>query len=354
MDYRAEGIYDRLFREGRIEDGEYAILIAEAMRDDELFRALCQGGVRTTIENDRLGQERIYLRALIEISSHCRSNCLYCGLRRDNRAAVRYRLSEEEILEACHKAYSLGLRTFVLQGGEDAAWSDARLVPLIRQIHIAFPEAAITLSLGERSKASYQALHEAGASRYLLRHEVADRELYEALHPAPASYDGRVKAIEHLMQIGYQTGVGMMVGVPGQSIDHLAADLRFIAHIRPQMIGIGPFIPCSNTPFEGKAAGGTRLTLIAIAIARMCAPHALIPATTALATLLEDGELRGILAGANVLMPNFSPQRVKGNYAIYDKKSLWSIDSQEDIDRLAARLATIGFKIDFSRGDYTE
>ena len=354
MDYRAESIYDRLFWEGRIEDEEYAILIAKAMRNDELFRALCQSGVRTTIESDSLTQGRIYLRALIEISSHCRSNCLYCGLRRDNRAAVRYRLNEEEIAEACRKAYDLGLRTFVLQGGEDAAWSDERLVPLIRQIKQDFPEAAVTLSLGERGETSYKALYEAGASRYLLRHEAADRALYEALHPAPASYEGRMTAIEQLMQIGYQTGVGMMVGVPGQSIDHLAADLRFIARIRPQMIGIGPFIPCSNTPFEGEAAGDTRLTLIAIAIARMCVPNALIPATTALATQLEDGDLRGILAGANVLMPNFSPQRVKGDYAIYDKKSLWSIDSQEDIELLAARLSTIGFKIDFSRGDYTE
>lgn len=353
MDTRAESIYDRLLREGRIEDEAFATLITAAMHDDELYRVLCHGTMHAATDK-HLGGKRVYLRALIEISSYCRANCLYCGLRRDNRAAARYRLTEQEIIESCRRAYALGLRTFVLQGGEDAAWSDERLVPLIRTIRQEFPEAAVTLSLGERGEASYRALYEAGASRYLLRHEAADRGLYESLHPAPASYEARMQAIEQLMQIGYQTGVGMMVGVPGQSIDHLASDLRFIAHIRPQMIGIGPFIPCHNTPFEGKEAGSTRLTLIAIAIARLCVPNALIPATTALATQLEDGDLKGLLAGANVLMPNFSPQRVKGDYAIYDNKSLWSIDSQEDIDRLAARLSTIGFKIDFSRGDYTE
>ncbi len=351
MDWHAESILDRLRFEGHIEDREFDTLIAETMLDDELFDSLRQSAVCTAAENHN--GLKVYLRALIEISSHCRSNCLYCGLRRDNGEAVRYRLSEGEILESCDKAYSLGLRTFVLQGGEDATLSDERLVPLIRQIKYNFADAAVTLSLGERSEASFKALFEAGASRYLLRHEAADRALYESLHPTPATYDGRMEAVQQLMRIGYQTGVGMMVGVPGQMVEHLAEDLRFIAHTKPHMIGIGPFVPCRNTPFEGASAGDTRLTMIAVAIARLCVPNALMPATTALATLLEDGDTEAILSGANVIMPNFSPQRVRGEYAIYDNKSLWSLNTAADIDRLAARLEAIGFNIDFSRGDYT-
>ena len=354
MVWSTESILDRLRFKGHIEDSEFNTLIAEAMCDDELFHSLRQSAICTAAENYNYSELKVYLRALIEISSHCRCNCLYCGLQRDNVEAVRYRLSEEEILEACHKAYTLGLRTFVLQGGEDTAWSDERLIPLIRQIKHNFADAAVTLSLGERGETSFRALFEAGASRYLLRHEAADKALYESLHPAPASYESRMHSIKTLTAIGYQIGVGMMVGVPGQTIDHLAEDLRFIARTKPQMIGIGPFIPCRNTPLEGFSAGDTRLTLIAVAVARLCVPHALIPATTALATRLENGDMEAILSGANVLMPNFSPRRVRGNYAIYNDKSLWSIDTPEQIEHLAARLDAIGFKIDFSRGDYCE
>ena len=296
----------------------------------------------------------VFLRGLIEISSYCKNDCLYCGLRRSNREAERYRLSDEQILECCEIGYSAGLRTFVLQGGEDAAFTDERLAGLVGRIRELYPDAAITLSLGERSAESLALLKEAGATRYLLRHEAANAELYSAIHPQDMSHTNRLQTIEELKRLGYQTGVGMMIGVPGQSIENIAEDLCYIADLQPQMVGIGPFIPCRNTPFSDKPSGDVRLTLMAVAIARLLLPKALIPATTALATLSGEGVKLGIESGANVVMPNISPMEVRGKYAIYDNKAHRAGQAIEGIKQLNEELSTIGYHIDLSRGDYQD
>lgn len=307
-------------------------------------------------EATRIARQRfgfgIFLRGLIEVSSYCRNDCFYCGLRRSNRLAERYRLSDEQILRCCEDGYRAGLRTFVLQGGEDAAFTDARLERLIGTIKHLYAGAAITLSLGERSVESLARLRRAGADRYLLRHEAADATLYAALHPSDMSYSNRLQTIEQLMALGFQTGVGMMVGVPHQSVESLAEDLLYISRVQPQMIGIGPFIPHRQTPFAQSQAGDVRLTLMVMAIARLLAPKALIPATTALATLSNEGVRQGVLSGANVVMPNISPLEVRGKYDIYEGKSKAYNQNIESVKRLGAELESIGYHIDLSRGDF--
>lgn len=307
--------------------------------------------VRAAIE--RFGRH-IYIRGLIEISSHCRNNCIYCGLRRDNISATRYRLTAEQILECCQQGYSVGVRTFVLQGGEDNYWSDERLVPLVEQIKQRFPEAAITLSLGERNNKSYHALRIAGASRYLLRHEAADRTLYEALHPSPMSFDNRMAALQALKDYGYQVGAGMMVGVGNQRSEDLANDLIFLASLHPQMVGIGPFIPHPQTPLALYPAGDINKTLNCIAIARLLLPNAFIPATTAIATLCSDGHKRAIEAGANVIMPNLSPLATRHQYEIYAGKAATGTEAIEGLKTLEAQLALFGYEIDYAKADYYE
>ncbi len=338
---------ERLVREGRLSASEYLALLTQC--DDSTWDFLRQEAVRTAQE--RFGCA-IFVRGLIEISSYCRNDCRYCGLRRSNRRAERYRLTPEQILAACEAGFKAGFRTFVLQGGEDPWWSDERLTPLVGEIHRRWPEAAITLSLGERSETSYRALHEAGAARYLLRHEAADRSLYEQLHPAEMSHAGRLACIEQLKAIGFQTGMGMMVGAPGQRVEHLVEDLLLLERIEPQMIGIGPFLPHRDTPYGAEPAGDLRLTLLQLAILRLRFPQALIPSTTALATLHPEGRLLGILSGANVVMPNLSPEAVRSKYAIYDGKASSGAEAAEGLRLLAEELRGIGYGIDFSRGDY--
>lgn len=307
--------------------------------------------VRTARE--RFGRS-IFVRGLIEISSYCKNNCYYCGLRASNATAERYRLTDEQILECCQAGYKAGIRTFVLQGGEDNYWSDERLVPLVTAIRAEFSDAAITLSLGERSDESYRALRTAGADRYLLRHEAANRELYEAIHPAKMSYDNRIACIKSLLAAGYQTGMGMMIGVPEQSVEDIAADLELIATLRPQMVGIGPFIPHPATPFAEHPAGDIELTLNTIAIVRLLLPDALIPATTALATLSAEGHRLAIEVGANVIMPNLSPADVRGKYAIYTGKAASGTEAAENLKALEAELAKFGYTINYDKGDYNE
>ena len=306
---------------------------------------------RTSVE---LFGRAVFLRGLIEISSYCRNNCLYCGLRRDNTTAERYRLTEVQILECCDVGYRAGLRTFVLQGGEDSYWSDSRLMPLIKTIATTYPDAAITLSLGERSAESYKALHDAGATRYLLRHEAASQTLYEAIHPADMSYSNRIEAIKNLMQIGYQTGMGMMIGIPGQTDDDIVDDLQLIASLRPQMVGIGPFIPHPATPFGSYPAGNLDRVLNAVAITRLLLPNALIPATTAFNTLSAEGHRLGILAGANVIMPNLSPADVRSKYAIYAGKATTGAEAVEGIKALTEELSQIGYTINYAKADYND
>lgn len=294
----------------------------------------------------------IFVRGLIEISNHCRNNCLYCGLRRDNHNINRYRLTDDQIIDCCVKGYALGLRAFVLQSGEDKALTDSRMTVLINRIADIAPEAAITLSLGERSKDSYTALFNAGASRYLLRHEAANQQLYASLHPEEMSWSNRIDCAKTLIAIGYQTGMGMMIGSPGQTINHLIDDLLLLQQMRPQMIGMGPFIPQTNTPMGNHQAGSIDLTLRIIAIVRLMLPDALIPATTALATLDADARNQAILSGANVVMPNLSPTCVREKYAIYDNKSATASEAIEGIALLQQQLQSIGYHINYSRGDH--
>lgn len=338
---------ERLVRKGRLSAPEYHALLTRC--DDSTLAYLRKEAVRTA--QARFGCA-IFVRGLIEVSSYCRNDCRYCGLRRSNRAAERYRLRPEEILSACEAGYRSGFRTFVLQGGEDPWWSDARMVPLVEEIHQRWPDAAITLSLGERSEESYRNLFKAGASRYLLRHEAANSSLYEGLHPQEMSHTNRLHCIETLRKIGYQTGMGMMVGAPGQGIEELVEDIELMERLDPQMIGIGPFLPHHQTPFAQEPAGSLRLTLLLLAILRLRFPRALIPATTALATLHPEGRLQGILSGANVVMPNLSPEEVRVKYAIYDGKASTGAEAAEGLRKLADELRQIDYRIDFSRGDY--
>ena len=295
---------------------------------------------------------RIYVRALIEITSYCCNNCYYCGLRCGNRDASRYRLTKEEILDACSHAASLGFSTFVLQGGEDPLMSDEWLADVVSSIKEMFPGKAVTLSLGERSHAGYEMLRRAGADRYLLRHETASEEHYRHLHPSSMSLDNRKNCLWKLKELGFQVGSGMMIGSPGQGVEELVADLCFLDRLKPQMIGIGPFVPAAGTPFAECEAGSVNDTLLLISLLRLRFPKALIPATTALATLCSEGTQRGILAGANVVMPNFTPLAVRDKYSIYNNKKGWGSESGELVSALNELLNGMGYAIDYSRGDY--
>lgn len=261
---------------------------------------------------------RVFVRGLIEFTNICKNDCLYCGIRRTNRQVRRYRLTPEEILNCCVEGYGLGFRTFVLQGGEDPFFDDKTLCALVARIRADFPDCAITLSLGERSPESYQALFEAGANRYLLRHETADRAHYSTLHPPDLALDKRMACLQALQTIGFQTGCGFMVGSPGQTAKTLAADLKFVETFCPAMCGIGPFIPHRDTPFRDKAAGTLEQTLYLLSLVRLIRPNLLLPATTALGTIHPQGRELGMLAGANVLMPNLSPPEARENYMLYD------------------------------------
>ncbi len=326
-----------------------AQLLHYTVHDPATLQHLRDTAVRTAREQFGLG---IYIRGLIELSSYCHCNCLYCGLRRSNRTAERYRLTQEEIMACCEQGHQLGFRTFVLQGGEDSAHTDEWLEQLIRQIHALYPDTAITLSLGERSEESYIRLYRAGASRYLLRHEAANAALYASLHPHSRGIEHRIACAEALRRAGYQVGLGMMVGVKGQTIAHLVEDLHLIASMRPEMVGIGPFIPHHSTPLGREPSGDLRLTLATIAIARLLLPKSLIPATTALATLSSTGRIEGILSGTNVVMPNLSPSDVRAKYAIYENKAVWGNEAAEGLSTLESELQSIGYHIDYAKGDY--
>ncbi|WP_373810626.1 [FeFe] hydrogenase H-cluster radical SAM maturase HydE [Porphyromonas macacae] len=295
---------------------------------------------------------KVYLRGLIEISNFCRNNCFYCGIRKDNSEITRYRLSHNEVLMCCREGYALGLRTFVLQGGEDPEQTASWVEAIVRDIHAEFPDCAITLSLGEKSYRSYLRLRNAGADRYLLRHETFDSGHYSYLHPPSMCIARRIECLRNLKKLGFQTGTGVMVGSPGQTLEHLVQDIRFIEELQPEMIGLGPFIPHHATPFAGETAGTIDRTLRLIAICRLMLPKALIPATTALASLPGKGRVGGILAGANVVMPNLSPPSLRKDYSLYDNKAAFGSESAQGIRDLAAELQDIGYEISMARGDH--
>ena len=295
---------------------------------------------------------KIYIRGLVEISSICKRDCRYCGLRRSNPNAVRYRLAPEQILSCCEKGYALGFRTFVLQGGEDGFFSDEVVCGVVREIKRRCPDCAVTLSLGERGDESFRRLYAAGADRYLLRHETADLAHYAKLHPDSMSGAERQRQLFALKQIGYQTGAGFMVGSPYQTAENLADDLLFLKKLQPQMCGIGPFIPHKDTAFRDFSQGSLELTLTLLAVIRLMHPHILLPATTALGTIHPQGRELGIMHGANVVMPNLSPLEHRKDYAIYDNKICTGDEAAECIRCLAMRMKRIGYQIVTERGDY--
>ena len=294
---------------------------------------------------------KVFIRGLIEISNYCKKNCLYCGIRRDNRDCERYRLEKDEILSCCDEGYALGFRTFVMQGGEDAFYSDDRLCEIISEIKNKYPDCAVTLSLGERSYDSYKRLYLAGADRYLLRHETADAEHYSRLHQKELSIDTRMTALKNLKDIGYQVGCGFMVGSPYQTSLTLAKDLKLIDDFKPQMCGIGPFIPHKATPFSNESAGSVDFTCYLLSVIRLIHPKILLPATTALGSIEENGREKGIMAGANVVMPNLSPYDNRKKYELYDNKLFGSAESAQAIDDLKKRMSAIGYEIVVDRGD---
>ncbi len=294
---------------------------------------------------------KVYIRGLIEFTNYCRNDCYYCGIRKSHRSVSRYRLAAEDILTCCRTGYELGFRTFVLQGGEDPWWNDGQLSALVAAIRGAFPDCAITLSVGERSRESYQRLFDAGADRYLLRHETANPCHYARLHPADLSWQNRMDCLRNLKDIGYQTGCGFMVGSPFQTADDLAGDLLFLKEFQPHMVGIGPFLPASGTPFDKEAAGSADLTVALLSIIRLLLPKVLLPATTALGTAEADGRERGIRAGANVIMPNLSPLSVREKYLLYDNKIATGDEAAESVANLRRSMENIGYQVVTDRGD---
>lgn len=302
----------------------------------------------------RVFGNKVYLRGLIEISSYCRNDCYYCGIRRGNKNAQRYRLTEEQILDCCRVGYGLGFRTFVLQGGEDACFTVERLTSLVRQIRAAYPDCAITLSLGEMERDAYQALFDAGANRYLLRHETANEAHYALLHPPELTLRHRLQCLQTLKEIGFQVGCGMMVGSPGQRPEYLLEDLQFLAEFQPHMVGIGPFIPHHDTPFARRSPGTAEDTCRLLSIVRLLLPSVLLPATTALGTILAGGRELGVRSGANVVMPNLSPQDVRDKYLLYDNKLHSGGEAAEGLKKLRDQMADIGYETVQARGDHPD
>ncbi len=342
-------LIDRLNREKKLTRKEWLWLLMNYTKEDADYAA----GLARSIAQERFGKN-IYFRGIIEFTNFCRNDCYYCGIRRSNKCAERYRLSKEEILECCEEGYANGFRTFVLQGGEDGYYTDEVLAELVQTIRETYPDCAITLSVGERSRESYQKLYDAGANRYLLRHETSDEALYQKLHPKTQTMENRLRCLQDLKEIGYQTGCGIMVGAPYQTVEEIASDMVMMQEFRPQMIGMGPFIPHKDTPFAKKPAGSVELTLFLLSLCRIMFPEVLLPATTALGTAEADGRARGVLTGCNVVMPNLSPGSVRKKYLLYDNKAGISDDAASGIAKLTAQMQAIGYEVRTGRGDYGE
>ena len=319
------------------------------MQDAEAEALLAQ---RAAAVRQQVYGRDVFIRGLIEFTNYCRNDCFYCGIRRSNACAQRYRLTREEILACCRTGYGLGFRTFVLQGGEDPFFTTERLAELVRAIERAYPDCAVTLSVGEKDRATYQAWFDAGADRYLLRHETADEGLYRRLHPEELSLQNRMRCLRDLKDIGYQVGCGFMVGAPFQTPEMLLKDLRFLQAFQPHMVGIGPFIPHRDTPFRDCPPGTAQMTLRLLAIIRLMLPHVLLPATTALGTVQSDGRQRGMGYGANVVMPNLSPLSVRKKYALYDNKISTGEEAAESVALLKQSMAAAGYRVVTARGDW--
>ena len=337
----------KLIREHNLTWEEFAELIKMA-DDPQVDALLAEEAVR--IRKEVYGTD-VYTRGLIEFTNYCKNDCYYCGIRRSNPNAKRYRLTEEEILACCENGYELGFRTFVLQGGEDPYFNDDRMVDIVRKIRAGYPDCAITLSIGEKSYESYKRFREAGADRYLLRHETANDVHYRKLHPEEMRLEARKQCLYDLKTLGYQVGAGFMVGSPEQTAETLADDLVFLKELDPQMVGIGPFIPHHDTMFAEEPAGSVDLTLYLLAVIRILLPKVLLPATTALGTMDPRGREKGLQAGANVVMPNLSPVKNRKLYELYDNKICTGEEAAECRGCMGRRVASVGYELVTERGD---
>ncbi|MBE5969150.1 MAG: [FeFe] hydrogenase H-cluster radical SAM maturase HydE [Lachnospiraceae bacterium] len=342
-----KSLVDKLEKTGDLNDEEFEALIYS---EDANFSEYLKERARAVREK-HYGKD-VYIRGLIEFTNVCKNNCKYCGIRCGNKNAERYRLTKEEILSCCDMGYELGFRTFVLQGGEDPFFDDDMMVDIIKEIKKNHPDCALTLSIGEKERETYKRFYDAGADRYLLRHETADKAHYEKLHPAEMSFDHRMNCLKDLKEIGYQVGCGMMVGSPYQTKEHIIKDLRFLREFKPEMVGIGPFIPHHDTEFKDEEAGSVDLTIRLLSIIRLLLPDVLLPATTALGTLDPRGREKGIEAGANVVMPNLSPTNVRDKYLLYDNKICTGDEAAECIRCMEMRVESVGYKVVQSRGDH--
>ena len=340
-------LIDTLEKEGMLSKEELTKLLSGFNVDDSEY--LLKRAREITKQNFGNG---IYTRGLIEITNYCKNDCYYCGIRKGNRLAERYRLSKDEIQSCCQQGYGLGFRTFVLQGGEDPWFTDERILDIIKSIKLDYPDCAITLSMGEKTYDQYLKYYDAGVDRYLLRHETADANHYSRLHPKDLTLENRKRCLLDLKKIGYQVGTGFMVGSPYQTFENLADDLLFIKELEPEMVGIGPFIPHKDTPFGKCEPGAMDLTIFIIGILRLMLPHSLIPSTTALGTIHARGRENGILAGANVVMPNLSPKQVRGKYLLYDNKIFTGEEGAESIELLQKQINKIGYQLLVDRGDH--
>ena len=338
-------LIDKLVAEQDLTSEEFLSLLENLDEDSKNY--LIEKSVHT--RKDHYG-DRVYMRGLVEISSYCKQNCVYCGIRFGNEKAERYRLTDDQIMSACDEGYRLGYRTYVLQGGEDDYFTDEKVIEIVQMIKGKYPDTRVTLSLGEKSRESFQKFYDAGADRYLLRHETASKDLYKKIHP-DMSYDNRIECLKILKEIGFQVGAGFMVGIPGQTLEDLVMDLKFLKELQPHMVGIGPFIPHKDTPFKNFEAGTLDLTETLLAMIRLILPDVLLPATTSLGSLHPTGRERGLKAGANVVMPNLSPTEVREKYALYDGKICTGDEAAHCRRCIEGRINSAGYQVDMSVGD---
>jgi len=346
MNEQVRSLIDTLERTHSLSIEEYKYLVENISDQAAAYVAEKAVALRKSVYGNS-----VFIRGLIEVGNVCRNDCYYCGIRKSNKNCERYRLTEDQILECCREGYPLGFRTFVMQGGEDGSFAADKVCNIVKKIKSEFPDCAVTLSLGEYSKEDYAAMFSAGADRYLLRHETANKEHYEKLHPENMSFDNRMRCLYDLKQIGFQVGCGFMVGSPWQTSQTLAEDLKFIETFSPEMCGIGPYLPHKDTPFFDKPAGSVDMTVYLLSLIRIIKPTVLLPSTTALASIEKDGRERGILAGANVVMPNLSPFSERKKYALYDGKAFSGSESAQSLIELKERMAKIGYEVVVARGD---
>ncbi|NMA95110.1 MAG: [FeFe] hydrogenase H-cluster radical SAM maturase HydE [Clostridiales bacterium] len=349
MDKNIDILKEKLYRENNLGHDELKALIDTNMKslDEEIFNLARQ-------TKEQYYGKAVYFRGLMEFSNYCRNNCYYCGIRKGNLNIRRYRLTAKDILDSCKIGHRLGFRTFVLQSGDDPYFTDDKIVEIVDMIKNRYPDAAVTLSIGERDYASYRRFWEAGTDRYLLRHETANKAHYNRLHPESMSFQRRKKCLYKLKDIGFQVGAGFMVGSPYQTVDNMVEDLLFLKELEPHMVGIGPFIPHKDTVFKDKEGGDVNITLLMLALVRLLLPKVLLPSTTALGTIDPLGREKGLMAGANVVMPNLSPKNFRADYSLYDNKIATGLEAAEGIDDLRERIESMGLKADMSRGDHVD